>query len=224
MTRKKRNKQFFKEKALIRLRMKYDELRHSIRDQGWVELDEPVHHGYNAEWILRDDILKRDDSAAYQEALNVCNHKIWSKNPDFKYKNRKTKRWEVVRPALRKINKDTYEKLSPTAKKFFCEDTSKDRRYWRYGYTDKSYLCTLSYELVIKITKSYITHRREHDNVLYQMSAENEKMMYIIAGNDNPWGYDNGYPKWYKRHEYKKVKLDEERKLREEIKGYNVSA
>jgi len=222
MSRKKRNKYFFKEKEIIRLKMNADQIRNSIRNQGWIELEEPVHHGYNAEWTLRDDILRRDDSAAYKEALNASNDRIWSKNPDFKYKNRKTKRWEIIKPKLKKINKASYDNLSPTAKKFFYEDTSKERKYWRYGYTDKSYICTLSYELVMKITKSFITHRKEHDGILYQMDAENDKMLYQAA-DGHPWSRSL-YPKWHRKHENKKIKLKEEKELLESVKGYNISA
>lgn len=220
MTQKKRNDKFFKEKKLIALRMKDAEISAAIRNQSLVELDEPIHHGYNAEWVLRDDILKRDDAHVFQEALDACKGKIWNRNPEFKFKNTKTKRWEKVNPKLHKLNKVKYEALSPSAKKFFYE-TTKSTKYWRIGYNDKEYCCTLSYELVVKITKNYITHRREHDNVLYQMDAENEKMMYAVAGNNNPWG-GNGYgnPKWYRKFENTKEKLKAARELVEVKKIY----
>jgi len=88
MSQKKRNKYFFKEKELIRLRMEDAKINDAIRNQGWVELEEPVHNGYYAEWVLRDDILRRDDAAAFQEALNACAKQIWSKNSKFRYKDK----------------------------------------------------------------------------------------------------------------------------------------
>ena len=45
MTQKKRNKHFWKEKQLIRLRMKDVEINKAIRNQGWVELEEPIRYG-----------------------------------------------------------------------------------------------------------------------------------------------------------------------------------
>ena len=203
--------------------MKGREIHEAISNQGWVELEEPIPNGYYAEWVLRDDILRRDDASAYQEALDACKEKIWGRTPEFKFKNKKTKRWEQINPKLKDIKKEEYEKLSPTAKKLFVENTGKERRYWRYGFSDKWYTCTLSYELVVKVTKAFITHRREHDGVLYQMDAENERMMYQVAGNGNPWGYDNGYPKWWKRHEYKKEKFQADRELRDTVKKINSS-
>lgn len=218
MTQKKRNKYFFKEKEIYRLKAKDAELNDAIRNQGWIELEKPVHNGYYAEWVLREDISRRDDVAVFQEALDACKEKIWSRNPEFKYKNRKTKKWEVAKPKLKTIHKEQYEKLSLSARKLFVEST-KTAKYWRYGYTDKEYRCTLSYELVVYITKAYITHRREHDNVLYQMDAENEKMLYQAA-NGHPWTGGSSYPKWWRKHELKKEKLKEERKVIDVVKGY----
>lgn len=207
---KKRNKYFFKEKKIIRLQMEGREIMEAFYNQCWIELDEPIHNGYYAEWVLRDDIKRRDDAAVFQEALDICKEKIWSRTPEFRYKNRKTKKWEKINPTLRPINKEKYETLSPSAKKLFIEDTSP-KRYWRYGYTDKSYRCTLSYELVVLITKAYITHRREHNEILYQMDAENDRMLYRAA-EGHPWR-NGGEPRWWRKHEYKKTKLAAEREI-----------
>lgn len=218
---KKRNKYFFKEKQLIRLKLEDRKNNAAMMNQGWVELDEPIHHGYNAEWVLRDDISRRDDAHVYQEALDACKGSVWSKKKDFKYKDWKTKKWYVRKPSLHKINKAKYLALSDRAKKFFHEDLSYKKNYF---HKDSQYICTLSFELVVKITKSFITHRREHDGLLYQKEAEIEEAMYRIAGNDNPWGYNNSEPKWYRKHEYKKGKLAEERKLVEVGKAYKGKA
>jgi hypothetical protein len=220
VSKKKRNKQFIQEKLLNKLKRKDEEINNDIRNQGWVELEKPIHHGFYIEYILRDDILRRDDAAAYQEALNVCMEKSWCKDDKFKHKDYKTKKWYDILPKLHNISKEKYEQLSPSAKKFFVEDTNKERKYWRYGFSNKWYVCTLSYELVKFISKAYITHRREHDSVLYQMEAENEKLMYQVAGNDNPWGSNRGYGKWWRKHENKKEKLSSERELVEVKKSY----
>ena len=89
---------------------------------------------------------------------------------------------------------------------------------WRYGYSDKWYKCTLSYELVVKITKHFITHKKEHDNILYQMEAETEKMMYNISAT--PWGGNHRSSKWYNQYLNRKEKLAEERKIVDIEKAY----
>lgn len=203
--------------------MNDSEIRDAIYSQGWIELEEPIHNGYYAEWVLRADIARREDAVFYQEALDICKEKIWSKNPEFKYKNRKTKKWEQIKPKLVTIDKQKYDSLSPSAKKFFVE-TKLSLKYWREGFTNKYYKCTLSYELVIKITKAFITHRREHDGVLYQMDAENKAMMANVAGNGNPWGSRNyRTDKFFNRHENRKKKFQAEREIVDKIKIYKSS-
>lgn len=214
---KKRNKHFWKEKQLIRLRLEDQKNSDAQRNQGLVKLEEPIHHGYNAEWVLRKDISQREDAHVYQEALDACKGSIWSKNKDFRYKSRKTKTWHIAKPKLKHINKAEYEKLSPSAKKFFHEDISYKKNYF---HRDTFYICTLSFELVTKISKSFITHRRIIDNILLQEEAEIEKAMYNIS--PNPWGYRRGSERDWQRHEDKKVKLAEERKIVEVKKSYTA--
>lgn len=212
---KHQNKHFLREKKIINLKLKDREISKAIGNQGYIELEKPIPHGYDAEWVLRDDILRRSDAAAYQEALDASSRSIWCKDKSFKAKDYKTKKWFVQKPTLKPINKETYEKLSPTAKKFFVEDISKERKYWRYGFSDKYYICTLSYELVVKITQSYITHRREHDNVLYQMDAENEAQLYRVA-DGHPWGgYSEG--KFWHKMELKKEKTVAKKEIRQQL-------
>lgn len=208
------NKYFLREKQIIKLKIKDREISDAIRNQGYIELEKPIQHGFNAEWVLRDDIQRRSDAHAYQEALDVCKDSIWCKDKSFKFRDYKTKKWYVRQPNLKKINKETYEKLSIQAQKFFIEDNS-DKKNWRYGFNDKAYRCTLSFELVVKVTQSYITHRREHDSVLYQMDAENEAQLYRVA-DGHPWGgYSQG--KFWHRVKLKKTKNQAKKELKKRL-------
>jgi hypothetical protein len=208
------NKYFLREKQIIKLKIKDREISDAIRNQGYIELEKPIPHGFNAEWVLRDDILRRSDVSAYQEALDVCKDSIWCKDKSFKFRDYKTKKWYVRTPNLKKINKETYEKLSAQAQKFFIEDNT-DKKHWRYGFNDKAYRCTLSFELVVKVTQSYITHRREHDSILYQMDAENEAQLYRVS-DGHPWGgYSEG--KFWHRVKLKKTKNQAKKELKKRL-------
>jgi len=212
---KKRNKYFLKEKAIIRLKMEDRKINEAVRNQGWVELEKPVHHGYYSEWVLRDDISRREDADVYQEALDACSKRIWSKTEEFKTKDYKTKKWVYHKPILKTLNKSEYEKLSESAKKHFVEDMTP--KNWRYGYNDKQYRCTLSYELVILKSKAYITHRMEHNGDLKRREAEIEKELNTLT-DGHPWGsYGDG--KFWRKHEFKRLKLVAERELKNEIKN-----
>lgn len=172
---KKRNKYFIKAKELIRLKIEDDKLTEIMCNQNLIELDKPIHNGFNAEWILRKDILNREDAHVYQEALDICKESIFSRREDFKYKDRFGK-WNFYLPKLKRINLEEYNTLSPSAKKFFFESAEKPK-HWRQGFSDNMFFCTLSYELVILVTKNYITHRKERDGALYRREAEIEHQM-----------------------------------------------
>ncbi len=214
ISRKKRNKQYLNEKLLIRLKKKKDEIKNAIRNQSWIELEEPIHHGFYVEYVLRDDILRRADADVYQEALDACMEKVWNRTEEFRKRNKQTKRWEPIKPMMKDIRREDYEKLSPAAQKLFYENTTKERRYWRYGFSDKWFTCSLTYELVNIISKAYITHRREHDGVLHQQEAENDKIMHNIS-NGHPYGGWRYYSKFEHKMEHKAEKLSSERELNE---------
>ena len=212
---KKRNEYFLREKQIIRLKMEEQELSKAIRNQGWIELDKPVHHGFYAEFMLRADIARREDAPAYQEALDACNDRIWSKKEDFKYKEYKSKKIRVKIPELKSINKDKYEKLSVGAKKFFVEDLNPIRN-WRFGFTDKKYCCILTFELVVLKSKAYITHRREHNSILYQRLGEIDKELHKMSDGHPCGGW--GYGKWWNKQKNKKLKMVAERELRQVLR------
>jgi hypothetical protein len=212
---KKRNKYFLKEKAINRIKREQNEINNAIRNEGWVELEKPEHNGYYAEWVLREDYTRRADAHVYQEVLDACGDRIWSKTEEFRSKDYKTKKWIYHKPRLLNINKEKYDKLSPSAQKFFYESL-EDKKNWRYGFNDSSYACTLTYELVVLISKAYITHRREHDGLLRQMDAEAEKKLNQLT-DGHPWG-SYGYGKFWRKHEFKKTKMVAERELGQELR------
>ena len=187
-----RNDKTAKEKEVYALKRKLDSINTLKRNPEYIELEKPIHDGYIAYYKLRDDVLSRKDGQAYIEALQVCNANLWCDNKDFKYFEKK--KWVKKNPTLRKINKAMYDALSPTAKKFFYETTIKDK-YWRDGFRDIHYECSLSYELVRVVKKDYITHRKVLDPKLQSEYAEIEARLYSLT-NGHPWGGYGSYSKY----------------------------
>lgn len=221
MSQKKRNKYFLKEKALIRLKAEQNKLWEAKHNENLIELEKPIHDGYYAEYVLRDDILNRSDADVFQEALDICKSKVWCRNSNFITRDWRTRRMVKVDPVLHKINKEKYDSLSPSAKKLFVE-TLPPKRLWGFSINDKFYACTLTYQVVIKVTKAYITHRRERDGVLYSMIDEIESNMYNIT--PYPWGkYRDFSGKFWRKHENKKEKFKAQREIVDKIKTYKTT-
>lgn len=203
------NKYFKRKKEFIRLDKERRENNHLIRNQGYYKLEKPIPHGWYETFVLRDDISRREDADFYQEILDVCNSSIWSLDGKFIFRDDK-KRKHRKKPVLKVINLNQYSKLSDKVKEFFKDVTFEYSRYWRIGYTDRYYRCTLTYEIVTKISRSYITHRREHNSDLYSTGNDiDKKLFYLTKGNE--WSYlkgrqKNGYEIEEEKQEFNKEK------------------
>jgi len=215
----KRNKHFHREKELQRLRDEDNLIFEAIRAQGWIKLDKPYHQGYTAKWVLRDDISRREDAKHFQHALDLCNKPVWSRNKDFRYKHPKTKKTQTLLPGLKSISKKKYESLPPQVKKLFREDHSLIN--WSFGVNRVTYSCILTYELVVSTSKTYVTHRREHDAILYQREAEIEAKLYNLT-DGHPWG-NFGDGKFWRRRALKAKHTVAECELREEVNDYLIN-
>lgn len=187
-----RNDKFDKEKQVKALMRRMDAIRRLKHSPEYVELEKPIHDGYIATYKLRDDILNRKDAEAYTSALNACNGTLWCDNKTFRYLEKK--KWVEKYPTLRKINKATYDALPIESKRFFYETTIKDK-YWREGFRDTQYDCSLSYELVRVIKKDYITHRAVLDPNVQSELDEIEARLYTLT-DGHPWGGYGPYNKY----------------------------
>ena len=213
---KKRNKYFEKEKAVQEVKNLIEENWQNQRNQCWIELDKPIPHGYNGEWVLRDDIARSPEAEVLQHIIDKYGKVVWSRNKDFKTRSsRKGKnKWTDLRPGFKSIREDEYEELPRKVKEYFVEDTNYKSIWvkWYKPYIDP-------YKLVMKKSRSYITHYREHDEVLYQEMAE----LYARLDNLTDYHPYSGYciPKWYRKSERRKAKTKHRAENREIINTYN---
>jgi len=212
----KRNIKEEKEKELIRLKKEREELFWSIHNQKLVPLDKPVHHGWDGHWILRDDISRSPEATRLQHIIDTYGRSVWCRKKDFKVRNRKTNKLDDVNPYFRNISEYEYEDLSEKLKKYFVLDTTNKygNMWWKPTY--KVYID--SWKLVLKVKRSYKTHYREHDELLYQMYDEVDSKMYNLT--PFPWsGYSSA--KWWRRDERRKAKTKHRSENRTIINSYN---
>jgi hypothetical protein len=153
------------------------------RNANWIELDKPYISGYYMYFDLRFDIKNRDDAWVFYECLEVVGNYVWHSNKTFKRKLSKG-RYEYIRPGFGAISEDIYRNLKPAVKKYFrvAFPWSKVWNPFRPMYE-----CTVpSYFFVEKIKPRWITHYKEHDELVEQMQAECHDKLY------------NKYWKWYR--------------------------
>ena len=139
------------------------------RNQNWIELEKPYISGYYMVSDLRFDIKNREDAWVFYKCLELVGERVWCRDKTFKRKLGKGK-YEYFRPGFGTISEDTYDNLHPAVKKYFKEISIWDKRWNPFR---KLYECSVpSYYFVDKIKPRWITHYKEHDELIKQMEAE----------------------------------------------------
>jgi hypothetical protein len=212
----RKNKYYEKEKAIIRVKDELHKNWQDQRNQAWVELDKPIPHGYNGEWVLRDDITRSPEAEVLQWIIDNLGVEVWSKRKDFRVKEwrKNNKKWQDLKPHFRFIDESTYHSYPAVLQKYFRLDTSDKNYWWRPKYK----VDIESWKLVLKKSRSYITHYREHDEILHQIEAELDKELYRLT----PKPYDAySCPKWWRNVERRKAKGKQRKENREIINTFN---
>ena len=209
----KRNRKSDKEKEIIRIKGEINKNWQDQRNQAWIELDKPIRNGWDGEWVLREDISRSPESVVLNYIIDTWGRTCWSRRKDFTIKERFSKKWVDIKPHFISIDEDTYHDLHDKVQKYFREDTS-ERNWWR-----KRYVVSIDYwKLELKKSRSYITHYKEHDEILKQEEAELEAELYRLT--PKPWG-NYATPRWWRRCERRKAKTKHKSDDKELINAYN---
>jgi hypothetical protein len=181
-------------KRLLALREKEDELDKAIKNLGYVELEKPIHHGFNAYLTLREDVAKREDKVAglYQYFIDNFAPETWSRLPSFYTRNKKGK-VNDNRPKLRRLTQKEYDGFMP-----WVQEHLHKRTEYNWGNEYVYYVPYVpEYYLVMKIKNSYITHRKVVDGELESQRAFVKDQRWQLEENIKPWN-ENGYSKFLK--------------------------
>lgn len=189
---KKRNKYWERDKEYIRLLDALEKNRTAQRNLGYVELEEPIPHGFNAYFVLRDDIANRDDAWILQRIIDSCSHSAWRKKNTFQTvkarrerhgdHNAKNCRFDQY-PNFHNITEAQYNAFTIEAKKWFSSSEDK----WGRSYY---YVNVPIFYFEVKIERDYRTKVKIIDNVLLQEEAEIEAKLYGYS--DRRWIFNSG--------------------------------
>lgn len=207
----KRNKKGELEKEYRTLLNSWHDTCYAIRNLGYVELETPIHHGYEIYYELRDDIARSSIGPKMELLIENFTSSSWCKDTSFIRKYKKTN-YEKIKPLFNRVETHKYENFYEWTKQYFRIDYNKYVNSWhgtRYYY----YLLDIpEYYLVEKIRKSYITHRQIIDADLMSKEAEilkklKSKKFYKFWGSRN--FSDKPYSEMFNRKDrrYNKVML-----------------
>lgn len=186
----KRNAKTEKHKAFLRKMRERDANSEAQWKLGYKPLEKPIHHGYDAYWVLRDDVARRQDADKFQQILDNFGTTVWCRNKDFRVWDRYYKRMVDVNPGLREIDQKRYDNLSQWEQKFFY--SYQKQSSWG-GATRTVYAVNIpSHFLVRKVVKSYKTHYKVLDSELQREEAEIKAQLETTF-------YDEREKYWYNR-------------------------
>jgi hypothetical protein len=178
-------------KEYLKLRNQLDKNWEAQRKLGYKPLEKPIPHGYDAYYVLREDISRRSDSSDFQYIFDNFSKTVWCRRKDFMVYSYNERRYIKLNPSIKNLTEREYEKLPVKLKKYFY---SVDKQYW--NTIRKEYVCTVpDYFFTVKIIKSYKTHYKVIDEVLKQEAAYlSDKLKEDYY---NYWSYYGSVPKKY---------------------------
>jgi hypothetical protein len=189
---KKRNKYWERDRKYHKLRNLLEENQIAQNNLGYIELDHPIPHGFNAYFILREDIANRDDAWVLQGIINHCGNTAWRKKNTFETVNNRRKRigdYDAKKrendqyPTFKNVDEREYLTFVAEAKKWFTKAEDKWGRTYYYVNVPIFY-----YE--VKVEQHYRTKVKVIDNVLLQEEAEIEAQLYSFK--DQRWSWNSG--------------------------------
>lgn len=178
------NKKEEKFKAYLRKEEELWKNHVAQRNLGYKPLDTPIHKGYDAVFILRDDIARRDDADEFEALIHYYGKSAWCRDKTFTKWDRTEKRKIDIKPYFKKIDEDEYERLLPWCKKFFTHSLVDDRTSWG-GSIRKSFKINVpEFYFKMKIENHYETHYKVIDEILLQEEAEIEEHLWGTFYNE----------------------------------------
>lgn len=205
-------------KKYLAVRRRQDEIRIAQRNLGYEELEKPYQRGWNAYWVLRSDVGRRDDAEELQSILDHYGATIYSRDKEFKTWSRKLKEYVNHEPHIKTIGQKEYDSLYPWAKKWFEHDPSKDRHSYWYG-TIKVYKCTFpKWFLKMKKVKHWVTHYKVQDEVLEQEYAELDSLEERLIDYRSWYSFGKS-AKPYKKFRNKEFRLKEKREINKAMRS-----
>ena len=175
-----------KEKQLLALYNRSNELYEAQQSLPMVPLKEPFQQGWKRTFVLNTSLTHSDNAEFYERLLDKINYVQYCRDRQFRYpthrKKNGVKQYKMIEQPLAEYGKWDWQKLeqklSEKEKVLFQQQQRWDSINRRY-YT--VYIFTESWRYQLIVTDNIIYEVREEDTVLKQMESELDK--YLTRGN-----------------------------------------
>lgn len=155
------------------------------------KLDKPVFWGYRREFVLREDISRRNDASKWRALLQLLQNVQYSKRKDFRYRQRPSRKWKTRTHQLKTFSSWDFEREIPNRFKI----------HFRFYYAGgrRRYYFIHPWMMVSRRKKEYNTHRivlnTEIEKELGYLDNRIEQNLYRQAYSRQKGGYYR-YREW----------------------------
>ena len=202
-------------KEILRINRRQQEISIAQGKLGFEKLDEPYQRGWDAHWVLRDDIARSEQGEKLQVLLDDYGVSIYSDNKEFKTWSYGEIKYHYHKPYFVKIPEATYKNFYSWAQQWFVHDPSEDRYYWWYTDVKRYYKCVIpEWMLVMKKEKHWVTHYKVLDNVLTQEYDELADLESNLYGHRRWWRRGSKSAKFYQSTRNREFRNKEKRVLK----------
>ena len=206
-------------KEILRLERRQDEIREAQRKLGYEKLETPYLKGWDAHWVLRDDIARSENGERLSGLIEYFGETIFSPTKDFQTWSRSDRKYHDHKPFFGKVDEETYNRYYSWVQEWFVYDPSEDRQWWNgvkryYRFTIPEWM------LVMKKEKHWVTEYKVMDEVLEQEYAELRDKISELQGHV-AWYRCNGRAKPYQQIRNRSFRGKEKRAVRKAMRSGN---
>lgn len=179
-------------KEFYRISKRYSKLTRLLYKPEKVELERPIHYGYNLEYIVKKEYLK--SKIINKLVLLTDNqHLAWCKHKSFETKYSESD-YDRLIPEFKKYHENDYDKIDERIRSFYIIEFKRNFNGWYKRYIVdpdiiKKYFTT-------KRTKHYITHKYLDQP---DIKSEKDELFQILTQR-----YYGEYYRNYRRSRYNK--------------------
>jgi hypothetical protein len=142
-------------KKILELERRQGEISETQRKLGYEKLETPYLKGWDAHWVLRDDIARSENGERLSGLIEYFGRTIFSPNKDFQTWSRGDRKYHDHKPYFGMVDEETYNRYYSWVQEWFVYDPSEDRQWWNgvkcyYRFTIPEWM------LVMVKEKSYL--------------------------------------------------------------------
>jgi hypothetical protein len=135
-----------------------DRLHKEKHNLGFIELEKPMVKGWKRFFVLRPDISNRIDKKVFQKILDKINTEVVCNRKDFRKRDYRRKRMEVIEQHTQWLTKKEFNDLNFSDKERECFEYKFVQL--EFGQRTRRFVYRFEWQFELKVKRNIITKMR----------------------------------------------------------------